>query len=184
MVRQRALHRHRRSPPRAEGGPGSRWRGRPIRRRIRAWRDRMKRAARMSPLRNSRRVPRRSPAPGSTTWLPAGSQTVSASYTGQGCPSTRARALPRQADSVRRVHHGPRARALRCAVTAAAAPRAAAEIRRQQRILEIERDAREVRRRRMHELKQFRAGLLFRRINVLVALHDVDIDGQLVGVRR
>ena len=34
----------------------------------------------------------------------------------------------------------------------------------------------------MHKLEQFRTSLLFGRINVLIALHDVDVDSQLAGL--
>ena len=35
----------------------------------------------------------------------------------------------------------------------------------------------------MHKLEQFRPGLLFRRIHVLISLHDVDIDRELLPMR-
>src|SRR6185369_11377484 len=53
-----------------------------------------------------------------------------------------------------------------------------------ERVLEVQRDARETVRGRMYELKQFRGNLFFGGVNVLVALHDVDVDGELVGARR
>ncbi len=36
----------------------------------------------------------------------------------------------------------------------------------------------------VHQLEQFGSGLLFGRIDVLVALDDVDVDGQVIGVLR
>ena len=36
----------------------------------------------------------------------------------------------------------------------------------------------------MDQLEQFRSGLLFRGIDILIALDDVDVDGQVIGMRR
>ena len=55
-------------------------------------------------------------------------------------------------------------------------PPKATPIRRLDRVLEIQRDAREIRGRLVHQLEQLRARLLLRRIDILIALDDIDID--------
>ena len=51
------------------------------------------------------------------------------------------------------------------------------------RVLEVERDAREGLRGEMDQLEQLGAGLLLGGVDVLIALDDVDVDGELVGAR-
>src|ERR1019366_7699869 len=57
------------------------------------------------------------------------------------------------------------------------------EIRWEQRILEIERHAGETGGRAVQQLEQLGAGLLFGGVNVLVAIYDIHVDGELVGMR-
>ena len=51
-------------------------------------------------------------------------------------------------------------------------------------VLEVQRHARERRRRQVHQLEQLGPGLLLGRIDVLISLDDVDVDGQSVPPRR
>ena len=55
---------------------------------------------------------------------------------------------------------------------------------REQGIFEVQRHALKVRRGLVHQFEQLGAGLLLGGINVLIAVDDIQIDGQLLGARR
>ena len=93
-------------------------------------------------------------------------------------PIYQRRARPRDAHSTRRLHH--RLCALLLDPThCRRSRRQQRQVRRQDRLLEVKRHPRKRPRRHVHQLKQFRARLLFRRIDVLIPLDDINVDRQL-----
>ena len=74
-------------------------------------------------------------------------------------------------DGLRAGHHGGRGRQQR-------------QVRRKDGVLEVKGDLGEGSRRGMHHLEELGAGLLLSRVDVLVAVHDIQIDGQAILARR
>ena len=99
---------------------------------------------------------------GSTACGPAGSQSVSSSCTGQSCAVHLGAALPGNAHAAGGIDHRLRPQLLDARHRGRGRGQQL-QIRRQQRILEIQRHARETGRRAMHQLEELGAGLLLGR---------------------
>src|SRR5208337_4434324 len=86
---------------------------------------------------------------------------------------------PSESDRIFRSHHHRAAIALET-IDASRGRREQRQVRCQNRVLKIQRNLRERCRREMQNLEQFRTSLLLRWIHILIALDNINIDGQLI----